>query len=480
MATTVQNPFDTQQASATNNGVIGSAMQTGSTSTAPDTDTTASANNITSTPAPAANTVSNYNPTTREIDKPTGTVQGQVNSILATDNPLMQRARTLATQQMAQRGLVNSSMNAGAGVAAMTDKAIAIGSQDANAYNQAASENMTAKNTAGQVNSTEANKFSLQTGQQTFAASQNVATQNFQAAQAQLDRAQQIALTDKSVEAQKALQTAQQNFTGAQAALDRTQQTALQTGQQTFTAGQTALERKQQTDITNIQVAAQKDLQTAQQTFSTAQAALDRAQQVALTDKSITAQQNLQKAQQDFTGAQAGLDRAQQTNIQNDQQAFQVEQQKIQNDFAAQTQKLQESGLDFRQARDIASQEAMKKLELAGVTNRFDQELALKSSQFNIEQNNLAKRQLADNQNELDKLGIQIKANNAQIPTQFAANIANTTMNGVNAILADGNMTAAAKQTSITNLATYANAQIAWAEKFYGTTINKITVPTLA
>ena len=393
MATTVQNPFDTQQASATNTGIVGSAIQSGSPTPTPDaTLTTAPANNVTTAAAPAANTVSSYAPTTRQIDQPTGTVQGQVNSILATDNPLMQRARTLATQQMAQRGLVNSSMNAGAGVAAMTDKAIQIGAQDANAYNQAASENMAATNTSGQFNANASNTAALQTGQQTF--------------------------------------TAQQN--------------------------------------------------KAQQDFTSAQTALDRAQQTALADKSVAAQQALQKAQQDFSGAQAALDRSQQTSLQTSQQTFQATQQQIQNDFAAQTQKLQESGMDFRQARDIASQEAMRKLEQEGITNRFDQELALKSSQFDVEQLKLDQRQLSQNQAELDKLGLQIKASQAQVPTQFAANIANTTMNGVNAILADGNMTAAAKQTSIANLATYANAQIAWAEKFYGTTINKITVPTLA
>jgi len=426
MATTVQNPFDTQQASATNTGIVGSAIQSGSPTPIPDaTLTTAPANNVTTAAAPAANTVSSYAPTTRQIDQPTGTVQGQVNSILATDNPLMQRARTLATQQMAQRGLVNSSMNAGAGVAAMTDKAIQIGAQDANAYNQAASENMAATNTSGQFNANAGNTAALQTGQQAFVAEQN---------------------------------KSQQSFTAQQAELERQQQTALQTGQQTFTAAQTGL----------------------QQNFQSAQAALDRAQQVALTDKSIGAQQALQKAQQDFSGAQAALDRSQQTLMQTTQQDFTAKQQQIQNDFAAQTQKLQESGMDFRQARDIASQEAMKKLEQEGITNRFDQELALKSSQFDVEQLKLDQRQLSQNQAELDKLGLQIKASQAQVPTQFAANIANTTMNGVNAILADGNMTAAAKQTSIANLATYANAQIAWAEKFYGTTINKITVPTLA
>lgn len=159
------------------------------------------------------------------------------------------------------------------------------------------------------------------------------------------------------------------------------------------------------------------------------------------------------------------------------QQEFQAAQQKIQNDFNMEVQKLQESGQDFRQARDIASREALTKLAELGVQNRFDQELALKDKMFNIEQYNLDKRQLAQNQNELDKLGLQIKASTAQIPTTFAANISNTAMNGVNAIMADGNLTADAKKAAIANLVSYANAQIGWAEKFYGTTIPAITTP---
>ena len=344
MATTVQNPFDTQQASATNTGIIGSAIQSDSsnpTTTQPPapssaSETTAPAGNISTMAAPAANTTSMYAPTTRDIDTQTGTVQGQVNSILATDNPLMQRARTLATQQMAQRGLVNTSMNAGAGVAAMTDKAIQIGAQDANAYNQAASENIAAKNVSGQFNANAANTAALQSGQ---------------------------------IAAQKELQT----------------------GQQTFTAQQNK----------------------AQQDFTAAQTLLDRAQQTALADKSAKAQADLQAAQQTFTAAQTALDRTQQTAVQ-----------KAQLDAAA-------------------------------------------------------KQQVIDNQAKLDQLGLQINANKQTIPTTFAANISNTAMTGVNAIMADGNMTAAAKQTAIQNLVTYANSQISWAEKFYGTTIPQITTPTV-
>ena len=60
-------------------------------------------------------------PQTRQVDRATETTAGQVESLLSKNNPLMQRARTMALQQMNQRGLVNSSMAIGASQAAMID-----------------------------------------------------------------------------------------------------------------------------------------------------------------------------------------------------------------------------------------------------------------------------------------------------------------------------------------------------------------------
>jgi hypothetical protein len=182
------------------------------------------------------------------------------------------------------------------------------------------------------------------------------------------------------------------------------------------------------------------------------------------------------------------LDRSQQTLLQKDaqifqtgervsNQSFQAGQNKIQNDFNLSLQKLQESGMDFRQARDIASREALTQLEQAGVTNRFDRELALKGSMFNVEQLNAQKRQIDQNDFELKRLGVQLNAQRQDIPTAFAATISNTAMTGVNGILADANLTADAKKAAINNLVGYANSQITWASKFYGTAIPALTTP---
>jgi hypothetical protein len=358
-----------------------------------------------------ATTAAQFDPVQRQVDAAKETTAGQLQGIMAEDSPLMQQARAQAKQGMAARGLLNSSMAQGAGVAAMLERATPIAAADASTYFNQAQTNQQAVNTGGQFNVGQQNQFGLQKGAQTFATGERtagqefaagqaglereqqsklqVAQQNFTGAQSALDRAQQLVLTDKSIEAQNSLQKAQQDFASAQAGLDRAQQTALQTGQQTFTAGQAALERTQQTTMLK-----------AQQDFASAQSALDRAQQVSLTDKSITAQANLQKAQQDFQAAQGVLEREQQTTLQNDQQAAALEQ-----------------------------------------------------------------------------IGFKAKVDLQNIPTAFAANITNTTMNGVNAIMADGNMNADAKKAAVANLITYANAQVDWANKFYSAAIPPIKAP---
>jgi hypothetical protein len=327
MVNTVENPFDTQQPNATNTGIIGGQVQNMNTGTA------APQNYQQYNPLPNLQPQT-YTAQTREVNAPTDTAAGQVNSILAKDSPLMQRARTLATQQMAQRGLVNSSMNQGAGVAAMIDRATPLAQQDAQIYSQRAQANMDATNQAGMFNTGQTNQM--------------------------------------------------------------------------FQFGQ-----------------------------------------------DVASRFGLQKEAQDFTAGQNQIQLA----------------------FNEKMALLQESGMDFRQARDIASREAIVQLEQAGVMNRFDQELALKSEMFNIEQLNAERRQIIQNDFELQKLGIQINANNQSIPTAFAANISNTTMSGVNAILADGNLTPEAKQGAIDNLVKYANAQIAWASAFYSTAIPPISAP---
>lgn len=100
-------------------------------------------------------------PEKRAIDAAKETVSGQLDALLKKDSPLMSRARAGAMQTANSRGLVNSSMAAGAGEAAAIDAALPIANADAQAYGLAARDNQAAGNAALQVSADASNKASL-------------------------------------------------------------------------------------------------------------------------------------------------------------------------------------------------------------------------------------------------------------------------------------------------------------------------------
>lgn len=182
------------QGAAPSNGLVASAM---------------GGNNPGATTAPAPTpSPSTYTPVTRDVDQSKETVGGQVDSVLAKDGPLFERARALALEQMQGRGLINSSMAVGAAQSAVIDKALQIATPDAATNSQAASENMSAKNAAGQFNANTTNQFNLQDKQNQFTGSE-----------ATKDREQQTNLTqiqqageDKRLAQQHANTLAQMGF----------------------------------------------------------------------------------------------------------------------------------------------------------------------------------------------------------------------------------------------------------------------------
>lgn len=350
MATTVENPFDTQQPKATNTGIVGGAINNVTTGQNATAQSLAQYNPMSDMSAQA------YTPQTREVNQATETAAGQVNSLLANDNPLLQRARTLAKQGMAQRGLVNSSMSQGAGVAAMIDRITPIAQQDAQTYSNRSLANMEATNEAGQ--------FNVGQNNQLFSQGLNIAANT----QAQKD---------------------QQQFTAGQADLDRSQQTTLQQAQFDF--------QKAQTD-------------------------LDRAFQATQQDKSIKAQTDLQNAQFSFQQAQSQLDRAQQLLISNTQ---------------------------------VASNERLTIAQIDATARNLNT-----SNQAQMEQ---LKTQIANNQTEAGK--------------NYAATLTLNATNQINAILADGNLDAAAKQGAIDNLIKTTNSSLQWASTFYNTTLPGYSAP---
>lgn len=97
-------------------------------------------------------------PVTRSVD-PTKTTAGIINSLLAQDGPLLQRARARANENMNARGLLSSSLATQAAESAAYDVAAGIAAQDAQLYENAASQNQSAQNSMGQFNASQTNQM---------------------------------------------------------------------------------------------------------------------------------------------------------------------------------------------------------------------------------------------------------------------------------------------------------------------------------
>jgi hypothetical protein len=269
---------------------------------------------MTSTPLPTMQ-AAQFEAQQRQVDRPNETAAAQVESLLAKDSPLMQRARALALQNMNQRGLVNSSMAQGAGVAAMIDRITPIAQQDAQTYSNQALANQRYVNEIGMFNAGEQNKFGLLQSQQEFTGAQN-----------NLDRAQQRFLQEQSIAAQKDLQQAQQRFQSAESGLDRALQAELQKSQQQFTGAENLAGRTFEAQQRGLDRTQQVTLAQAAQEFQASQAEKDRAQQIMLTDRNISAQQALETARQEFQRGESALDRTQQQTLETARQSFQATQ----------------------------------------------------------------------------------------------------------------------------------------------------------
>lgn len=122
-------------------GLINSTPgQTDVTPAAPVTGYTPAA--APSTPTPAAQ---GYAPTPYTVPKE-GSVQEQVKKIVGEDSPLIQQARQTATQQMHQRGLINSSIAVSAGEQGVINSALPIAQADAASANTAMTNTANASN----------------------------------------------------------------------------------------------------------------------------------------------------------------------------------------------------------------------------------------------------------------------------------------------------------------------------------------------
>lgn len=98
---------------------------------------------------------------------PGETVEGITNRLLGEDSTYMQRARSLAEQKANERGLLNSSIAAGAGTAAAIDASLNIAQPDASIYSSKRIADAAADNEANRLNAAnqlQASQFNAQQG----------------------------------------------------------------------------------------------------------------------------------------------------------------------------------------------------------------------------------------------------------------------------------------------------------------------------
>jgi hypothetical protein len=317
-----------------------------------------------------------------------------------------------------------------------------------------------------------------------------------------MDRAQQLMLTDKTISANKALETARQEFQRGESALDRTQQANLASAAQAFQATQNEKDRAQQIMLTDKNISAQQALEqsrqefqrgegiiarqfesgqrqldrdqqanlaSAAQAFQATQNEKDRAQQIMLTDKNISAQQALEQSRQEFQrgegviarqfeAGQRQLDRDQQSSLASAAQTFQATQNE--KDRAQQIM-LTDKNITANKALEQARQEFQRTENAADRTQQQTLETARQT--FQTTQANLDRT----HQESMTRLANNLST--AQVPGTFAANVTSSTSSTINAIMADGNLTPEAKNAAIDNVIANANSTLQWGSTFYNT-----------
>mgnify|MGYP001559336520 CR=1 FL=1 len=140
------------------------------------------------------------------MDPSKQTVQGQLAGITSKSNPLFTQAVTRAMQQMAQRGLVNSSMGVGAAEGAILDRALPIATSDAGIYQQTALGNADIKNQFELANAGAKNTASqFNAGQENDVSKTNATLKN-QAAQFNASEVNKIAQANQKAQTDMQLQ----------------------------------------------------------------------------------------------------------------------------------------------------------------------------------------------------------------------------------------------------------------------------------
>ena len=146
-------------------------------------------------PSVLGQTAQSYDATLRDVQSP-DLVANQMSDLLQSDSPYLTAARTSAAQTAASRGLLNSSMAAGAGELAAIQSALPIAQQDANTSFQQGLTNQGYLNQASQTNAAAQNQLGLLGAQDTATKEQMALQQGYtleQMDQQQLNDLQKLA-----------------------------------------------------------------------------------------------------------------------------------------------------------------------------------------------------------------------------------------------------------------------------------------------
>ena len=256
MPTANENPFDVATSSPTSPGLVSSANPALGGQTDPQTNQTTS-NTSGQTPAPAPSpwspsagytapqatapapgTVANA--TTRDatasqaavsqgqgtmvnVDPDKQTVEGRIAAITSKTSPLFQQAMARAAQQMAQRGLVNSTMGTTAAESAVLGAALPIAQQDASTYqntalanadiaNQFEAANVNARNQGAQFNAQQQTAVDVSNSTEANAASRQNAQSANQMSLANLDARSRLQLQSLDADTRVGLANIEANF----------------------------------------------------------------------------------------------------------------------------------------------------------------------------------------------------------------------------------------------------------------------------
>ena len=341
------------------------------------------------------------------------TVAGQMDNLLKSDSPYMQQAATAGKQMAGSRGLLNSSMAAGAAQGASIERALPIAQADANTYNAFAGQ-----------------KYGTQL--------------------------------------QGAINNQVQGFTQDNMNLGNTLQKELNQQQQGFQQDNMRLgDTIQQTQMKLQNALSQGDMRLA----NTLQQQLN-SQQQQFTRENMATEQGYQQSNMNLADTiqqgQMGLANQLQMGLNNQQQGFQQDNMRLGSQLGQADMRLsnQLGQSDMRLSQQFA-QDNMR-MDQNWRSNEASTERQFQSGEATKDRQQQLTMQTNEIQNRLQELGMRFDNDVKLTDIQQQYNVMNNGMNGISAILADPNMSNSAKRTAISNQNAAINSQLKFLSQITG------------